>query len=243
MKIDSKEFLKYLWIASLCTVPIALMLMVKMDYNLFNTVEHNWIFLVLEIIPLLSMIMGIIYRKDNGIINIVISGIISFYFISFGIAWIFDNPKVDYNKVNEYRDILNVKLPPKGEANFNEYEGDYFVRFNYNELDIDYENKYREALLKSIKQNNHYIISNNLNKKLIKYIPANQRITHDNSFLLQDEDLLNYESYYMIYNKTTDNYNDQITKPGKYDLYVARYIPQNGHLSISNYTYIKKTKK
>ena len=78
MKIDRREFLKYLWIASLCTIPIALMLMVKMDYNLFNTVEHNWIFLVLEIIPLLSMIMGIIYRKDNGIINIVISGIISF---------------------------------------------------------------------------------------------------------------------------------------------------------------------
>ena len=243
MKIDRKELLKYLWIASLCTVPIALMLMVKVDYNLFNTVEHNWIFLVLEIIPLLSIIMGIVYRKDNGIINIIIGGIISFYFISFGLAWIFDNPKVDYKKVNEYKNILDIELPPKGEANFNEYEEDYFVHFNYNELDIDYMEEYRKELLKSIQHNDHYVISNNLNKKLIKYIPANQRITHDNSFLLQDEDLLNYESYYMIYNKTTNTYNEHITDAGKYDLYVVRYIPQNGHLSISNYTYIKKAKK
>ena len=127
MKISKQELMKYLLVASICTIPAALVIMSKMEFNLFNPSQNFWVFLILGIIPISSIIIGIINIKDNGIANIVIGGIIAFYLISFGILGVEDNKQVKYEKVYEYNEILNIKLPEEGKAYYQHYDDDYYV--------------------------------------------------------------------------------------------------------------------
>lgn len=241
--MNKRNILKILLIASLCVVPLAIIIMANLNYNVYNPSQNNWVFLILEIIPLISTLFGIIYRKDNGIVNIIIGIMISFYFIMFGSSWITDNTKVEYKEIYKYKDILEIELPREGNAYLLKNVTDAYIENEYNILDIDYDEKYSKKLINNIKNNNNFIISKELDKKLIKYISVSQRTTSDNKLLVYDEDILDYESYYMIYNKTLDIYNEPIKKAGKYELYVIRYLPESRHLSICYYTYLKKDKK
>ena len=71
-KVMSKELKKIILIIagimSICMPLVTLGIIVKVfNYDFNNPLEHFWVFLVTSIIPLITIIIGIIFRKEKGI--------------------------------------------------------------------------------------------------------------------------------------------------------------------------------
>lgn len=83
--------------------------------SLFN--ESIWVFWLWLPIPIISIILGFKYEKNGfkctkNIIGGFIVGILLLVFGSF--TFIMPSPKINYNKINNYKEILNVDFPKKG---------------------------------------------------------------------------------------------------------------------------------
>ena len=212
----------------------------------FDGNSFKWINYLFIPIVLYAGVIGRKYRKMGfkGRKIEIASIIVTVCLLIYGYFYFEFNPNVDYSKINDYKNIINVTLPEDGKLTINKFDyyaegpngtytlssSDDIVKENANPDDIvyliiraDYSKQDTTALEKSIKENNNWFINTDLTEDLKKLFTNVIKYTEGN--------------YLSIYNATTKEYNTPVTSKGEYKIYVMKYMPDSKTLEIHSYTY------
>lgn len=191
-----------------------------------STTYVYWLFLP---IPILSIILGYRYKK-LGIKctkNIVAGYIISVLLILYGsFCLISFSDSKDYSEINSYKKIINAPLPSNGKLEL--FKWDYNSddnKTNSKTLYVNYFNEDTEKLEESIKQNETWILSTQIDEKLRFLVPG--YVTGKNI-------------YFSIYNKTLNEYNALPDNFGNYKIYTMMYDTSKKLLQIDEFNYYYK---
>ncbi len=194
--------------------------------NSFSFIKNAWIFWCFLPIPILSIILGFKYKKAGYQCtkNIVGGFIISIFLLIYGSFCLFPTFSVDYSEIDTYRDAVDANLPSNGELEIQKL-GTYLDedKTEYTIVRVFYDKEDVTELFNSIKNNNHWILSTKLKSELKIFIP----ITFQSST----------DTYYSIYNSTTNEYNILPNNSGDYEIYVTKYDNFNKYLEIHKFKY------
>lgn len=195
----------------------------------FNFTKNMWVFWCWLPIPLLSILLGIKYKKAGFpcMKNIVGGFIIGFELLCFGVFCLIPSFSQDYNEIDVYRNIIDADLPENGEleiwedvSNIDEDKTEYVV------INVYYDDEDVTGLVNSIENSQNWILSKEIKSELKIFLPM--------EFLSGDE------VYYSIYNKTMDLYNMMPEAPGNYEIYAMRYDNSIKQLEIHKYMFSYK---
>jgi len=199
------------------------------DSNVFNFTKNAWVIWLWLPIAILSIVLGIKYKKAGFKCtkNIVAGFIVAFLLLAYGSFYFFPTHEEDYNKIYEYQDIIGIELPNNGSLKIQEF-GTYFEEDKTENIIINayYKDDAVTNFEKEIENNNNWILSNDMKSILKIYIPFNV--------------ILYQNSYVSIYNKTNNEYNKIPTKSGSYEIYTMIYDMKNNKLEIYKYNYSYK---
>lgn len=216
-----------LFLITLISLPIASIIHNSLNSSInpiFARYKDKWIYLLFMTIPILSIIFGFEY-KERGykcIKNIVGGFIILFLlFINFAEAP-FSTFTQDYNKIDDYKDMLNIEVPEKGMLQiFNGMNCGNENCSNYQQVYVYYDKNVN--LESSLKKSSTWKLSTKINSELKELIPKS--IVQNNN------------SYISIYNGTTNEYNKLPKEKGVYQMYVMEYDFSIKTLEIHQYNY------
>ena len=177
------------------------------------------------IIPILSIVFGFKYKNVVKTKYNIIAGFIMGILLLI-LACYFTVPSIDkttYSSVKEYQNILHISIPKNGYY----YKDKQIFHFLYNFDGV------------SVSSINAYYKDKSIFQQLDKEIKKNTSWL-SYSDLEEVEKLLPYElrskkHYYLIYNKTAEEYNSIPDKEGKYSFVVAVYVPKVQQLEIYEY--------
>ena len=228
-----KSFMIILFISTILSLYGALYSMNLVDKIIpqhgFNFTKNSWVFWCWLPIPILSVIFGFKYKKSGFKCtkNIVGGFVIGFLLLVYGMFCLLPTFSQNYNKIEIYKDIIDAKLPSKGELEIQDW-GTYFDddKTNYTIINAYYEKEAVDELVKSIKNNNNWILSKKIKSELKILIPSQ---------LMADDD-----AYFSVYNKTTDQYNTLPEVSGSYDIYAMKYNESDKHLEIHSFSFLYK---
>ncbi len=185
--------------------------------------KDRWVYLLFMIIPISSIILGIKYKNKGYKCkkNIVGGAIITFLLIIS--CPIQHSPFIkDYSKINDYKEILNIKLPDKGMleifdiGRYDPYvSGDNKRIYVYYDKNINLEN--------TLKNSETWKLSTKISPEVKELMP--KTMTQEKS------------SYISIYNGTTKEYNKLPAEKGVYQIYVMKYFLDDKTLEIHQYDY------
>lgn len=218
-----------LFILTILTVPFMFLipeLLIKNDRApnelLFS---YMWGVLYMLPFPILSIVLGIKYKKDGikCIKNIVSGFIVGIIIILVGCTGLAFNSDylINYIEVNNYNEIVGIKLPDKGKYYKINYDNDYLK--NYINNYIIFQEESAATFFSTIKASQNWFLSKNIKpnlNKLVKY------------------DLIcegKKECYFSICVKELDNYNVLPTESGEYHVYAMMYDPDKRFLNIKEY--------
>lgn len=191
-----------------------------------NFTKNMWVFWCFLPIPILSIVLGYKYKKAGFKCtkNIVGGFIVGFFLLIYGFLCLIPGFSQDYEQINKYRNIIDATLPENGELEIQEW-GTYFDedKTNYVIINAYYDKEDVDDLVESIKNSNNWILEKEIKSNLKIFIP----------YGLQK----NENSYYSIYNKTTNQYNEIPEKSGNYEIYVMRYDINSKQLEIHTFNY------
>lgn len=227
-------FMIILFIVTICSLWGALWSVSLVDeinpQHGLNFTKNMWAFWCWLPIPILSIILGFKYKKVGlkCTKNIVGGFIIGFLLLVYGSFSLFPTFSQDYNKINSYKNIIDAKLPDDGELEIQNYET-YFDedKTNYKVINVYYDKEDVTNLVNSIEHNPNWILGKQMKSELKILIPSHIRSSSD--------------TYFSIYNKTTNQYNTLPEMSGKYEIYVMRYDKSYKRLEIHKFkmSYIK----
>lgn len=227
-------FMIILFIVTICSLWGALWSVSLVDeinpQHGLNFTKNMWAFWCWLPIPILSIILGFKYKKAGlkCTKNIVGGFIIGFLLLVYGSFSLFPTFSQDYNKINSYKNIIDAKLPDDGELEIQNYET-YFDedKTNYKVINVYYDKEDVTNLVNSIEHNPNWILGKHMKSELKILIPSHIRSSSD--------------TYFSIYNKTTNQYNTLPEMSGKYEIYVMRYDKSYKRLEIHKFkmSYIK----
>ena len=205
----------------------------------FDFVKTTWAFWLWLPVPILSIVLGIKYKRA-GIKctkNIVGGFIIGFLLFIYGAFWMFPMFSEDYNKniaynyseINNYKNIIDAELPDDGEL-IRENYGEFFEqdKREYSKIDVYYDKEDTSKLEDSIINGENWILSSEMKSELKIYI---------SSMMLFDNE---GDDYFSIYNKTLKKYNTLPEEAGDYEIYVMKYDIDEQHLEIHRFIYSYK---
>lgn len=192
----------------------------------FNFTKNTWVFWCWLPIPIISVMLGFKYKK-MGIKctkNIVGGFIIGLLLLIYGSFCMLPTFSQDYSKIDTYRDIINAKIPENGDLEIQEWNT-YFDadKTEYVLINAYYDREDVQELVKSIENNETWILSTNLKSELKIFIPSDLYLDSD--------------SYFSIYNKTINQYNIVPEKDGDYEIYVMKYDKSDKKLEIHKFKY------
>lgn len=189
-----------------------------------NLTKHMWVFWCWLPIPLLSIGLGSKYKKAGFKCtkNIVAGCIITFLLVVYGAFSVMPTFSENYNKINDYKDIISAELPNNGTLDIQNW-GTYFDddKTEYTIINAYYDKENVEKLVSSIENSEKWILSKEIKTDLKVFIPSQLR---------SDDD-----AYYSIYNKTTNQYNLLPEISGNYEIYAIKYDKSDKHLEIHNF--------
>ena len=189
-----------------------------------NLTKHMWVFWCWLPIPLLSIGLGSKYKKAGFKCtkNIVAGCIITFFLVVYGAFSVMPTFSENYNKINDYKDIISAELPNSGTLDIQNW-GTYFDddKTEYTIINVYYDKENVEKLVDSIENNEKWILSKEIKTDLKVFIPSQLR---------SDDD-----AYYSIYNKTTNQYNLLPEVSGNYEVYAMKYDKSDKHLEIHKF--------
>lgn len=200
------------------------------DDTKYNVVKDSWHLIILSILPLLSLILGIIYinrGKEYKAKKNIVGGIIALLLICIFATDTF-NAAVpqSYKNIFKYEEIVSIKLPEKGkfveDVSFN--QNAYMKDFKTYKVYFDNKNSYK--IDEEIKNSKNWIYNSDLKSSL--------------NIFISDMFYSNTKSYYLIYNVDLKQYNSLPDKSGKYKYYVMIFNTGNKILEINEFTYIFK---
>lgn len=228
-----KTFMIILFIITICSLWGALWTMTLVDkinpQHGFNFTKNTWVFWCWLPLPLLSIILGFKYKNAGFKCtkNIVGGFIIGFLLLMYGSFCLFPTFSQDYSKIDNYRNIIDAKLPDNGELEIQDW-GTYFDedKTNYTIINAYYDKEDVSNLVSSIENNSNWILSKEIKSELKILIPSQLR---------SDDD-----SYYSIYNKTINEYNTLPEMSGNYEIYAMKYDKSDKQLEIHKFNYLYK---
>lgn len=196
----------------------------------FDFVKNMWVFWCWIPIPLLSIVLGFKYKKAGLKCqkNIVGGFIIGFLLLIYGSFCMLPTFSEDYNEINQYREIIDAKLPNSGTLEIQDL-GTYFDedKTEYTIINAYYDKEDLRILVESIENGKNWISSREIKSELKIFVPSQLR---------SDDD-----AYYSIYNRTTNQYNILPDCSGDYEVYAMKYDKSDKQLEIHKFTitYIK----
>lgn len=184
------------------------------------------------IIPLLSLILGIIYNGKgikcvkNIVIGIIMSG---FILLISSISLISDtfNFQKDYSEINVYKDIIGIELPK--EAKYTSIKWDQSYLKNHISSTAKFKDKNESEIFYSkIKNSNNWIMSDNVSTILNNFIPDSMICYSKN------------KCYYSVYIDQLASYNTIPNETGDYHVKALMYDPDINTLKIEDFEYSYK---
>lgn len=200
----------------------------KNDIGILS-IKKMWMFWLWLPIPIISIILGFKYKDTEikCIKNIVAGFVVGFLLFVFGFfTFLFPTITKDYNKINNYKEIVKVKLPKSGVLT----QAHYNTMFDNDKTDFTitraiYNNsKDTQQLEKLINKSEYWEKFSNINSELKVMLPSQ----------LQN---LNEKNYFLIYNEDTNEYNRLPNSQGKYHIYIVIYITNEQTLEINDFNY------
>lgn len=187
--------------------------------------QYAWIYWILLIIPILSIVFGFKYKNVVKTKYNIIAGFIMGILLLI-LACYFTVPSIDkttYSSVKEYQNILHISIPKNGYY-YKDKQELHFL-YNFDGISVSSINAYYkdkiifQQLDKEIKKNTSWLSYSDLDEveKMLPY------------------ELRSKKHYYLIYNKTTEEYNIVPDKEGKYSFVTAVYVPKVQQLEIYEY--------
>ena len=227
----TKKLLLFLFILTLLSVPLAALtyslILSSLDVSkidLSKTMLICWLWLI---IPLLSIVFGFKYKNAGfKCTKNIIAGIaVGFLLFILGLESFLPIPlTTSYDQIYDYEDILGIDLPEVGDLQImNDYPYDKEDKKNFNVVIVYYDRVNTTKLVDSIKKNNNWIMSNQVDDKLKKFL-----INYDSEEI---------DQYFSIYNKTLNEYNTDISNGDENEMYVMMYDMSSKQLIIYKYTY------
>lgn len=197
------------------------------DLSAFN---YTYGALIGLVIPLLSLILGIIYNQKgincvkNIVIGIIMCGLI---LIMSSFSLLSKTFETDYSKISVYKDIINIELPKNAKYTNIKWDESYLknnisssVKFeDKNESDIFYD---------KVKNNDNWILYKNVSTILNNFIPS--------SLVCHSDD----RCYYSIYIDELNKYNTIPPETGDYHIKTLMYDPDISTLKIEDFEYTYK---
>ena len=219
-----------LFILTLCCLFFALLstnLMNKLHPQPgFGFVKNNWVFLCWLPIPIISIILGFKCKK-RGLKckkNIIGGFIVAFFLLaygSFGVLYSFSYQR-DYSRIDSYRSFVDADLPDHGVIDIQEW-GRYFDddKTEYVVIIVSYGKEDVGNLERSITGSSNWVPCDSFRSELKALMPSTFRADQD--------------AYYLVYNKTTGEYNALPSSAGTYEIYAMRYDESDKQLEIHRY--------
>ena len=130
----------------------------------------------------------------------------------------------DYIKIYDYNSIINAKLPENGQLEILHFDTYFDIdKTNFTLINIYYDGEDTSDLLNSIKNNETWILSTEVKSNLKVFIPTTMTS--------------NSNTYFSIYNKTTNEYNIIPENAGMYEIYAMKYDNSEKLLQINKFDY------
>ena len=157
----------------------------------------------------------------------IVTGIIAIFILLILSSFPLLFPGQDYNLIDSYRDIIDVKLPNNGDLNVLNFEkSPDNDKINYTFINVYYSKNETNILEGNIKKSEKWIKYKNLTPKQKVLIPSICEI--------------NSSSYFLFYNKTINEYNKLPDNIGIYEMYVVKYDTLMKNLEIHKFKYLYK---
>lgn len=198
---------------------------------------NEWIIWIWLIIPVLSIILGVKYKKEGfkttkNIVAGVIVTILYFAFVFMYAMFLFfdylpkDN-QIDITEINKYQDIIDIEIPSSDASKTKTDYKDFY--FNGNMSSVIENNIYFagyekgfNSFEKQMDESNKWIIGEDLSSIFAIFTNVGQ---------------INEETYYMFYNETLDEYNTLPKESGNYHIYSITYDKEEKLLKIIDSMY------
>lgn len=191
--------------------------------------KNMWICWCWLAVPIISIILGFKYKRSGFKCtkNIVGGFIIGFLLLIYGAFCFFPTFQEEYSKIDTYRDIIDANLPNNGYLEIHNFET-YFDedKTEYTIVNAYYDKEDVSDLISSIKNNDNWILSNEIKSVLKIFIPSTLRLDDD--------------AYFSIYNNTTNQYNTLPETSGDYEIYAMKYDKSEKKLEIHKFKYSYK---
>lgn len=225
-----RNFMNILFIITICSLWGALWTFAFVSeinpQHGFNFIRNAWVFWCWLPIPVLSIILGFKYKNAGFKCtkNIVGGFIIVFLMLIYGSFCLMPTFEQDYNKIDAYKNYIDAPLPNNGELEIQNW-GTYFDedKTNYTIINVYYDKEDVNDLVNGIENSNNWILSKEIKSELKILIPSQLKS--------------DFDAYYSIYNKTTNEYNTLPTIAGNYEIYAMKYDKSDKHLEIHKFDY------
>ena len=190
------------------------------------TFNYTYVAYYLLPIPVLSIILGIIYRikglkcTKNIIAGIIVTGII----LLEGSVSFLINDEIDYKNITTYRDVIGITLPSQGKYYKINWDESYLLNHKSNYI-IFTNPKEEKAFFEELQNSKNWLTKKEISTNI------------ENLLIPATCESVNQECYYSIYIKELNTHNTLPVQNGVYHIYAMTYSKDKSYLDIEEYIY------
>ena len=190
------------------------------------TFNYTYVAYYLLPIPVLSIILGIIYRikglkcTKNIIAGIIVTGII----LLEGSVSFLINDEIDYKNITTYRDAIGITLPSQGKYYKINWDESYLLNHKSNYI-IFTNPKEEKAFFEELQNSENWLTKKEISTNI------------ENLLTPATCESVNQECYYSIYIKELNTHNTLPVQNGVYHIYAMTYSKDKSYLDIEEYIY------
>ena len=205
---------------------LILLIAQKENVPLFLTFNYTWVAYYVLPIPILSIILGIIYRikglkcTKNIIAGIIVTGII----LLEGSVSFLINDEIDYKNITTYRDVIGITLPSQGKYYKINWDESYLLNHKSNYI-IFTNPKEEKTFFEELQNSKNWLTKKEISTNI------------ENLLTPATCESVNQECYYSIYIKELNTHNTLPVQNGVYHIYAMTYSRDKSYLDIEEYIY------
>ena len=190
------------------------------------TFNYTYVAYYLLPIPVLSIILGIIYRikglkcTKNIIAGIIVTGII----LLEGSVSFLINDEIDYKHITTYQDVIGITLPSQGKYYKINWDESYLLNHKSNYI-IFTNPKEEKAFFEELQNSKNWLTKKEISTNI------------ENLLTPATCESVNQECYYSIYIKELNTHNTLPVQNGVYHIYAMTYSRDKSYLDIEEYIY------
>ena len=205
---------------------LILLIAQKENVPLPLTFNYTYVAYYLLPIPVLSIILGIIYRikglkcTKNIIAGIIVTGII----LLEGSVSFLINDEIDYKNITTYRDVIGITLPSQGKYYKINWDESYLLNHKSNYI-IFTNPKEEKTFFEELQNSKNWLTKKEISTNI------------ENLLTPATCESVNQECYYSIYIKELNTHNTLPVQNGVYHIYAMTYSRDKSYLDIEEYIY------